>query len=72
MHIRYVALAAAGLIALAACTEAGDTPGAVRDVEPTSEVALYSPISRDALALGLPNLVGPQVLLPSTAEEIEY
>jgi hypothetical protein len=72
MHIRYLALAAAGLMALAACTEAGDTAGAVRDVEPTPDVPLYSPISRDALALGLPNLVGPQVLLPSTSEKIEY
>ena len=67
--MRYLALVPAALLALAACTQAAET-GAVQEPGPTPQPALYSPISRDALALGLPNLVGSNALHPATGEEI--
>jgi hypothetical protein len=71
MRMRYVALFAAALLALAACTQAAQT-GAIQEPGPTPQSALYSPISRDALALGLPDLVGSNALHPATGEEIEH
>ena len=71
MRMRYVALVAAALLALAACTQAAQT-GAIQEPGPTPQSALYSPISRDALALGLPDLVGSNALHPATGEEIEH
>lgn len=70
MRIRHLALTSAALLALAACTEAADA-GAVPAPEPTTEPALYSPIDRSALAFGLPDLIGPHVLVPATSEQIE-
>lgn len=71
MRIRYLAAAMAAALALTACTESADS-GALRDAEPTVEAALYSPVDRSALALGLPDLVGSHVLVPATADDIEH
>jgi hypothetical protein len=71
MRVHYLALASV-LIALAACTGVDTNAGAVQRAEPSSAPPLYSPIGRDALALGLPDQVGAHVLQRSTSEEIEY
>ena len=71
MHIRHIALASAGLLTLAACSEAAQ-PGAVQEPEPTPVQALYSPVDRSALALGLPDQIGAHLMEPATSEEIEY
>lgn len=72
MRTSHLALASVALLVLAACSEAADPadPGAVREPEPTVQAALYSPVDRSALALGLPDLVGSHVLLPATPGEI--
>ena len=66
MRIRIIALASAALIGLVACTgsnTADSVPGVVVP-EPFSEpLVLYSPESRDALALGLPDQIGGMPLL---------
>ena len=71
MNIRHIALASAGLLTLAACSEAAQ-PGAVQEPEPTPVQALYSPVDRSALALGLPDQIGAHLMEPATSEEIEY
>jgi hypothetical protein len=73
MWIRTIALASAALVVLAACTDS--TPvepegGAIRDVPPENGTPLYSPESRDALALGLPDQVGGKPLHSSAPEVI--
>jgi hypothetical protein len=71
MHIRYTALASAALLVFAACAEAAQ-PGSIAEPAPTPDQGLYSPIDRSALALGLPDQIGPYVLVSATPEEIEY
>jgi hypothetical protein len=71
MRFRYLAATLAAALALAACTEAAE-PGAVRDADPTAEAALYSPVDRSALALGLPDLIGSHVLVPANSDDIEH
>ncbi|MFV2062376.1 MAG: hypothetical protein ACC726_02540 [Chloroflexota bacterium] len=53
-------LAVAALVLLSGCVQAAPStqaPGAVVDAPPRSGSALYSPVSRSALAFGLPDLV---------------
>ncbi len=71
MRIRQLAFASAAVLLLAACTEAANS-GAVRQPEPSLEPALYSPVDRSALALGLPDLIGPHVLVPATSDELVH
>ena len=71
MQIRTIALAAAALLVVAACSDANQA-GAIREPEPTAEPALYSPIDRSALALGLPDQIGANVLVRATPEEIQH
>ena len=70
MRKRFIILAVAAATAFAACSRSDDGGGAVVDVVPEPAPPLYSPESRDALALGLPDLVGGHVLLASDAEKV--
>lgn len=65
---RTIILAMAAILAIGACTNEGgdeaDAAGAIRDV-PDERVELYSPVDREALAFGLPDLVQGIRLIPA-------
>lgn len=69
MYPRFIVLAVAALMVLAACTSS-EGGGAIVETVEEPEPPLYSPESRDALALGLPALVGGHLLVQSDPEKI--
>lgn len=73
MRTRILALASVALFGVAACTSDSAAPegGAVLDTVERGLV-LYSPESRDALALGLPDQIGGMPLLASDADKTSF